>query len=202
MAHGMLKGYLHGIVDDRCDFKKYMQRVLRLTGLCIEQRDEDLSVPPPRKFKPSEHHQNSLREAEKELERLSKMTRQERERFGEAERQKAVTSRAKAAREEEAERKFIGALAAKLEAWKPPCKEFQDTKKWALADLREVLEKEDSSAKWLKEAEEKKPIDYYKAAVDSASWNVSYHTKEIESERARCEKSNELLAKFWASIEQ
>jgi hypothetical protein len=195
----MPTGYTAELMEKGLPFRTFVLQCARAFGACIEQRDEAISVL-PRKTERGSYHLDGEREARKEFQRLKAMPNRMRIAMGKKMRAEAIRNAKRSLAKSTKEDARLDAMAAKVLAWNPPTEEHQGLKDFMLEQIKISRHDLSWSQKWLKEAEEKKPVDYFAERVAGAERDIAYHREELAKEQNRTELRNGWIEDLYKSL--
>ncbi len=179
-------------------FNDFVLGCARNFGALIEMRDDPMDAPIPEEFKPSDFHVKGLAESEKELLRLSKMTKAKQLAFGKAAKAKAVKEKTKWKTAHRLEDERLEAMEKQVLAWNPPSPDHTGIKDFMLDQIRISKNGTDFWSKRAEEEKAKSPEDFFTDALSQAVHNIQYHrehmAKEVENAQARTRWVKQLRA--------
>ena len=194
----MPTGYTADLVEKGQTFREFALTCARAFGACIMQRDDPLNQPPQRQ-EPSDYHIKEIAKAKSLLSELSAMDAEQRFAYGEALRNEAVAAAESYQQKELEQDKRLAEMTAHVNAWTPPTADHVGLKDFMLDQIK-ISRKGNWYAKYVKEAVEKAPADYFAEALDNAKRDIEYHTKEHAEEVSRNDERNEWIEKLYSSL--
>jgi hypothetical protein len=193
----MPTGYTYAI-EEGCSFEEFVWGCARAFGACIMMRDDPADKPVPDEFQPSDYHSKAGTEAEKELERLGSLTKDEIEQAIKTEREEVIAENTRRALENDRKKARYKAMQERVKAWEPPSSDHVEMKKFMLQQIEISLPEEPyqqplplcNPVKWLAEKKAK------------AQRDLAYHHKEYARELERTQGRNEWIRQLRVSIPQ
>jgi hypothetical protein len=197
----MPTGYTHAIEKGQ-SFEDFALNCARAFGACIMQRDDPASDKPKLREE-SSYYEEKLPEALAEYGYLQSLTEEQKEAYGEEERDKEIARIQKAIEDKSALREKYNAMMAKVGAWNPPTSEHQGLKEFMTKQIVDSISF-DCDTKYdlerLQTAISKTSIDFYNDAVKSVEWNAKHYEEELEKEKKRVADSNNWILELYKSL--
>lgn len=174
----MPTGY-SSIIDEGGKFDEYVWRCARAFGPLISMRDDPLDAPIPDKVESlgsENYHQTQLDLAKETLTKLGDMSEAEVRSAAKADYEQAHKYWKKHKDETDKSRALYFAMRDKVQSWKPPTPEHEGLKTFMLSQIDGGMPYESSTA----DIPKLLPPDEWKAQkVESAKWDIAYHTKHL-----------------------
>lgn len=183
-------------IKDGIEFNEFVWNCARAFGALVEMRDDPMDAPIP-KFKPSDHHANSLKEANSDLVRFLKMTTADADKAALREYEESYKSFEKMNRESADLEDKYHAMLAKVQAWTPPTKEHDGMKKFMAEQIQESIEF-DCHVHEMPEAMRGK--EWLKLKIEKAKQDIAYHSNAHAKEMKRCNDRNEWVKALASSV--
>ena len=197
----MPTGYTQMIIDGKVKTpKEFLHLCLRNFGVCVCMKDEEFKIeedytPKIKEFyqKNVDYHKKNLKSAEEQMEKIQKLTDDELYRQYVVEQTKSKEYYAKELKTEEEHNSKLFQFAEKIRNWE--CSpEYNNIKNFALEQLeisqestkicRDELERIGDLSR---EDFETKKEEYKNGIIESAKWQINYHTKEMKAAESRME---------------
>lgn len=176
----MPTGYTQLLIDNpSMPFKNWALLCARAFGACIMMRDDDMSIPAPKKVKPdTSYHKRALREAQATIRKLKQMTETQKQAYNTKKTAETLKyNKDKLAAELEEQRKF-DSMKARVLAWNPPA-DYANLKVFMLKQL-------DMSTTHITYYENElagsSTTDWWQQDLNSAEGSIKYHTEGITKE--------------------
>lgn len=177
--------------------KDFLMLCARNFGATIEMRDEPLSAPIPKEFKPDNVYEKWLEEDLKELAELRGATEKEIQKAIDEHHEKAVKeNRERQERQRELKHKYMDILEA-VKAWKPPTEEHIGLKKFAVEQIEMCIP--DTSEKIYSE-EKPSVTEWLEINLANCLQSIARHKKMAKEEAERCDKRNKWLKELRESL--
>lgn len=196
----MPTGYTATICEKTQSFEDFALDCSRAFGALIEIRDEPNGAPIPERFEPSDYAKNKQAEAEARFEQFKKHTPKEQATLGAKLKQDSLESLNDWADRDAMANARIFGMRAKVEAWTPPTADHQQLKTFMLEQLDISLNDLNYINQQIASEELRAPMEFYKAAYDSAKKDCGYYAQQHAEEVQRTEGRNEWLAQLRASL--
>lgn len=199
----MPTGYTAGILDGSIkNFSQFAKKCMRAFGAASHMRDDESSKPYEPRI-PSTYHKECMEEAIKELEIANSITEKdiiEKIKNDRSKNRKYHLGKIKEINENKIK---IDSIIKYAETWTPPTDEHQNFKKFMLQQLIDT-KKWDCDTKYHDDAlKEMEVIDVEKerrSMIESAEYDIEYHTKEYKEEIKRCNEANKWAEDLLKSI--
>jgi len=185
----MATGYTDTIKDG-ITFKQFVLKCARAFGACIEMRDESMEVPIPDKFEPSTYHLEALKKAEKELSEASNMSLEDAGEKALNEYNKRKNEYKESIRKNTVLEEKYNSMLKQVEKWIPPTAEHIGIKEFMTQQITSSIDFDcgDYYEKALRELKKSSGSEWKKQRIDSAVYDITYHTRELEKEKRRAEE--------------
>jgi hypothetical protein len=176
-------GYTAKLVDNDLSFKDFALLCARAMGYLINMRDDSLNVPIPEELTVNPYHAETLEENNTELDKFSKMSYDERVKWGEEQIAKQYTYFIENKFKTAAEMLKVRKVYDKVVAWDCPTS-LASLKKFMLEQLRNCLDFNTDSFydDELDKLEKISPIQFYQNHVDNLKDNIAYHAEKQKEE--------------------
>lgn len=191
----MPTGYTAAI-QEGASFEQFVWSCARAFGALIEMRDEPANAPIPT-FEPSSYNMDRLKEEEKRLLRLKKMTAEEKELAAQAECNEALKhAREREKKNADTEEKYK-AILDRVKAWNPPTKDHEGMKKFMIKQIEDSIRFDcyEVEAPIRKTGEE-----WFEAQLKEVRGNIEYHKKAHQEEIERVKSRNEWVQALNKSV--
>lgn len=183
-------------IKDGISFEQFIMGCARNFGALISLRDEPRDAPIPDVFEPSEHHSKKLVEAQARLDELKSLNFREIElkatEWNASEKERID----KLNRESDELKSSYQSMLEKAEHWQPPTGEHQGLKDFMIQQITSSIQFDCHKYSF----QQLTPNEWYAKEIESAEWNVNYHTKEKAAEEVRCEQRSKWVQELKASI--
>ena len=194
----MPTGYTAFIEDGEItNAKDFLMLCARAFGVAIDMREEPLSKPMPKEFKPSTYHLERQEEKRRELDRLRSMTMDEVHEQNEAEYQRDVAARKEMLEEKKAIKDRYIAILNDVKAWTPPTTEHNGLKKFAIEQIEMCLP---DLSYYTKEPVRVSDEEWIEARIESCMDSIRHHEKGWDEECERVASRNKWLADLRGSL--
>lgn len=198
----MATGYTAGVADGTITtFREYALQCARAFGACVTLRDDPLSPEIP-EFKPSDHHEKALAEAEVELAAFVAMREPDLRRMHDREYEENVAVATQRANENELTLQRYKAMLAAAKAFRPPSPEHEDYAKFLVSQLQESIQLDCNTA-YVKKLKTRVPFEEWRSEkLERLRWNVDYHRKQYREEVERTAARNKWIAQLKEAIRE
>jgi len=196
----MPTGYTIKLVMKGQSFKDFVMGCAHAFGAYIELKDESLDKDIPY-GKKDDYHEKTLKEAKEEFQRLENMTSKECTDFGKEKKENSLKESQERLDEEKAQNSRLRDMRAKVSRWIPPSPDHKHMKEFMLQQLETSFNTLACSMDSVVESVDKSGWDYYRSALASAKWNVSYHQGKLLEENQRLEERDEWIKLLRESLE-
>lgn len=198
----MPTGYTSDI-EKGITFNQFIMGCARAFGACVDIREESMDTPIPEEFKISPYHDEELAKAQKEYNKILKMSNQEIEKLQEkvvAEERKDYqnyidkSNRLKAKYEE---------MLIQVEKWTPPSKDHIELKEFMIEQINSSIKFDCSGNYWkeqLAKVKVKSASGYKLELLKEVKWNIDYHTEESKKEKERVASRNKWVKQLRESL--
>lgn len=197
----MPTGYTAAIENDQ-SFEDFALGCARAFGACMHQRDDNSSDRPKLREEDT-HHKAKLVEAYNELERLEKMSGDERIQYGEQLRKDKVDRTQEYFNKKVVLRAKYESMLAKVFGWNPPSPRHQELKNFMIEQIRNSIDF-DCNTKYdmeeLSRLAQVSPHSMYEQALKDAKWSYEYHNTQIIKAKVNFEESNEWIMQLYDSL--
>ncbi|MCP1540109.1 hypothetical protein [Methylorubrum extorquens] len=196
----MPSGYTAPVQDGEItEFTDFAWSCARAMGALIMMRDLPSSAPIPERFEPStDYHDRQIEDAKARLTELANMTLDELQQATHADCVEAKKSHDGYEAKKAEQRQRYEAMLNKVQAWQPPTSEHVGFKDFMVQQLTSSIEWDCTPRET--EVKELSPSKWLKGEIESAQWNLDYHTKARCEEIERTEARNRWLAELRASL--
>ncbi len=194
----MATHYTQFLIDNpNMPLKEWAFHCARAFGVCASMRDEDSSLPAPRKFKPDlKYHKSELRSAKKALAKLKKMTKKQRVAYNKKRTEEQRKYYKEILAEEQATQAKFSKMKEAVINWNAPAT-HDEFKKFMLDQLEISTTNTSYYENFLTMVDN---CDYWKKEIELTKSNIQYHingqVKEIESVKKRNEWIEGLYKSF------
>lgn len=203
----MPTGYTYAIGED-ISFEDFVLKCGMAFGACIHQRDSNDEFPrlDDGKFRGSTdggYHVTAYNEAREQLAKLNAMGNAERIEFGQKAQEEEIATYQKLLNEKVVLKAKYEAMLARVYAWTPPTPDHNNLKQFMIDQITDSIKHDCDVAYYIDElakAGQKKPYQFYEAAIKSAEWNIEYHSKQKETGRKIDENSNRWILSLYESL--
>lgn len=194
----MPTGYTQLLVDNPdMPLNKWALHCARAFGACITMRDDDPTLPTPKKFKPDlSYHKKGLRKAHATIRKLEKMTEKQREVYNKKKQEEYKKHFTEQLKEAEETQKAFDNMKVQVEAWNPSS-EYDGLKKFM---LEQIKVSDTYTSYYIDNLNKADTTDYWKDNLESAKRSIQYHTEGIAKEIETVKKRNEWLAGLCNSL--
>lgn len=190
MATGYTREIAKGI-----SFEKFVLTCARGMGACITMRDDDMDVPIPQKFEPSDYHLKEMENAVDDLCRIDTNYMGEGVDYRKywTQSRRATRKNVKYAQEQLAKQLVLKAkyeeMLAKVNAWVPPSPDHVEFKKFMIEQITTSIDWDCNPNYYLRQINEKPKTgkQYYYDMLDAAVGNLRYHREQYRDEVKRAE---------------
>ena len=185
---------------------EFLKRCTRAFGVAVEMRDEPLSVPTPRHFKPDPYYLKNYREAVAALEEVEKITPDEARREMQMNHRHELERYKDIIRKQESLNAKYEAIRKEIVDWIPPTEEHNGLKKFALDQID--ISFDDMSWYYDRLEELNHDLDpsdeavsaYISEQIEFAKEEVERTYKRYQEEIKRTEDRNKWIDEFYKSI--
>lgn len=181
----MPTGYTAKLMESGQTFPEFAMTCARAFGACILMRDDDMDVPIPEKFEPSNYHLEAIEKAKAQLQQFEAMSIGERWQYGIDQKVEQLRQNNEWLEKEKAENARIDAMIAEVNNWVPPTEEHEEMKRFMLDQLKISRNTLTYQEERLKALNNKDPKTFYLDAVQRAEHDIAYHTAEHAKEVQR-----------------
>ena len=199
----MPTGYTAGIEDGKITSgKEFLMLCARAFGICMDMRDEPLSVPVPQEFFPSHYHEREIEKTREDISKLLAMTPDEIT----AKINDEYEARKKGcAKLEENRISIIYRYAEVLQEvikWNPPTPEHQGLKDFAIKQINMCIGDFNPPTEYERTTDNppENPEQWLADRLESEYKSLAYHEKQWEEELARTASRNEWLRQLRESL--
>ncbi len=188
-------------IRDGVSFNQFVLGCARSFGACITLRDEPMSTPIPKMFKPSAYHKKELQRVKKEIDALDRTTLRQAEKKAVIDYRKEVKSNQKYMDENsELKEKYVDMLN-QIKAWKSPSKDHNEFKKFMIQQIETSIGFDCDNSYYT----DNPPIlfsgkEWINKKRKDLLWSLNYHTKEDMEERQRVAHRNDWINKLRNSL--
>lgn len=197
----MPTGYTYAIENDQ-SFEDFVFGCARAFGACMHQRDDNSSERPKLREKDT-YHEAKLVEAYNELERLNKMSGEERTKYGELLRKDKVDRTQELFNKKVVLKAKYESMLAKVYSWNPPSPKHQELKNFMSEQIKNSIDF-DCNTKYdmeeLSRLSQVSPYSMYEQALKDANWSYEYHKTQIAKAKVNFEESNEWIMQLYDSL--
>lgn len=187
----MATGFTGKLVEEGQPFNEFVMTCARAFGPMIEMRDMPLDAPIPESFDGgSSYHKDGLREVQEELKRLQRMSNEERQAYGEAQKQHSVAAFEESIDKVSAQHQRVLDMKQQVSEWNPP-EAYIDLKVFMLSQLGMSDSDPEFLVKLLNDTVARLPMDFWDAAVEYAMREIDYHKRGLADSKKNAEKSIE-----------
>lgn len=203
----MPTGYTLGIIDGTITtFKQFATSCVRAFGATIHMRDEPMDKKYVKR-EPSDYHIKALEKANKELDKLNKLSDYK---IMEQRKKELVDGKPyhwEAINKIKENQKKLSALLAEAYSYTPPTPDHEGIRSFMIEQLQTTMKfdgdtsyHEEKLSSIDHEIENMKAEDVRASLVEKINEDIAYHTKEYQEELKRCEVSNKWMEDFMKSI--
>jgi len=186
----MPTGYTRQIKDG-ISFQQFAMSCARAFGACIMMRDDPADKSIPEKFEPSTYNSRELNKAQKELEKINKLSIEEGKREAITEFADEIQRRN---RDIEENRKLINQykdMLQQVEQWQPPTPDHIEFKKFMISQIEGSIKFDGNEDYYIKNPIKKLTgEDWLARKRKDILWNIAYHAKEYNDEIERTNQRN------------
>lgn len=195
----MPTGYTAKLCEQEVPFAEFAMTCARAMGACVIMRDEPLDAPIPEEFGGDDYHAKALLEWTAKLQVLIDMGEGSVAiNYGSEQKAVEIKTLLESLAKYEAQDARLKAMLEKVKAWTPPTNDHEGLKTFMEQQLTVSMGDSNFYRDRINEVQEKSAIDFYREAVKSARWNVSYHTeaqaKDAERNKGRTDWVKQLRA--------
>lgn len=194
----MPTGYTVFIEDGEItNAKDFLMLCARAFGVAIDMREEPLSKPMPKEFKPSTYHLERLEEERRELDRLRSMTMDEVHNQNEAEYQRDVAACKEMLEKKKAIKDRYVAILNEVKAWTPPTTEHNGLKEFAIEQIEICLP---DLSFYDREPVRVSDQEWIETRIESYQKSIQRHEESWKEECERVASRNKWLADLRGSL--
>lgn len=192
----MPTGYTAGLVDGTItDFEGFATTCMRAFGATVHMREDSLDTEYEPRI-PSDHHLKGIETAKQELKRIKALTDDEiRSATAQSIKVDIEYNEVKISQKKEL-LAHLNSVLKKVNEWTPPTEEHESFKEFMQEQIQSTIN-HDADFKYNTEQTEmlknrvgEAPEIAREKMMESAQWNLDYHTKEQASEVKHCATSN------------
>lgn len=163
----------------------------RAFGACIEQRDQDLKNPAPKKVKPNlKPLKEQKKKYELQLKELNTMTQPLRDAYNKLKASEARQYYTKCIKDNDQQQATLDSMTKRIEAWNARAS-HQELKKFMLNQLE--ISSCKCYAEYYNRALASVEKDYWSMEVESAKGMIKTYEESIKKEIARADRANDWL---------
>jgi hypothetical protein len=196
----MPTGYTVELMEKGQNFNTFVMRCARAMGACVMMRDDSFDASIPEKFESSDYHVKASVEAKALHKQLFTMSMEEKQVFGEREKQKKIDCYTKIICDEGVQNERLKEMRSLVLAWSPPTIDHLDFKRFMINQIDISTHDISYFERELETAINTDPMAYYVEAISNALRDIDYHEKENVKEVGRTNGRNEWLKKLRESI--
>lgn len=195
----MPTGYTHSISKGIL-FEKFVMNCARAFGACIEMRDESSDTEIPKKFKESNYHKNKLKEIEKELKELKKITIKGAEEKAGQEHELEIKRNEETIRKNNELRNQYEDMLSKVKTWQPPTTEHNGLKDFMTQQIRDSIKWDCNNEYYLNQTLLLTGKEYISKQRQILLKDLDYHTREAINETKRIDERNKWISDLRKSL--
>ena len=198
----MPTGYTSELCDNDQSFAKFVLGCARAFGACIEQRDDPLDDLPKIQDLEPMYHETELERAMAHLDALQQMSPKARIKYGENIRTDTINDCEKNIAKKQVVRSRIVSMIDRVSTWDPPTDDHHSLKQFMLDQLNQTLQSDGDILYYqnlLQKTIDSDPISFFDDAVESAKWDISYHTKHNKPEKDNAAKKRKWIQDLYIS---
>lgn len=197
----MPTGYTFNVVDGTItELKPFALQCARAFGALISMRDDPSDKPIPDEFKPSSYHTEQLELARQKLAELKAMSAEQIALAAKVFAEQKEADNRRYYEERKAENARIDAMVQKVLLWEPPSKDHVGIKDFMLEQLQTSRNNLSFSEKELGKPR-LTPTAWYNAAIDVATHDIEYHSKNQREEEERAASRTKWIKELKKSLE-
>ncbi len=190
-------------IKDGISFQQFAMSCARAFGACVMMRDDSVDKPIPEKFEASTYNSRELDKAQKELERINRLSIEEGKREAITEFTNKIQQRN---RDIEKNRKLINQykdMLQHVEQWQSPTSDHIEFKKFMISQIEGSIKFDGN-----KNYHAKNPIkkltgeEWLAGKRKDALWSIAYHAKEYNDEIERTNQRNKWIKDLRDSLEE
>lgn len=194
-----MTGYVHEMVKNDLNFNQFVWCCARAFGALINMREAPTDAPIPEEVTPSSFYANALKDSQKEVKRLNKMTNEQKIRYGERKKKESISSLKKSIKEQEDTNKKINTMIDQVNEWQPK-EEQKSLKDFILQQLKSSLEKTDHLQNELENKEKIDPLELFHLHLSIENNSVQYYEAQVAKEKRNLQETNQWLKNLRESV--
>ena len=196
-------GYTDNIKDG-ISFKAFVLQCARAFGACVEQRDDDKTVP-PKKQKPSNHYKNKLKKCNTELTKIKNLSKEQLEIIAKKEFNKETNSNLRRIKEMEDLKIKYESMLELVNLWCPPTQEHTELKTFMVSQIESSIDFDCDPS--FHENKMKNTIlltgkEWKQRKIADINKDIQYYQMEHEKEIDRFNKRNKWIDDLYKSFSE
>lgn len=196
----MPTGYTHTLLKEKQTFPQFAMSCARAFGALVEMRDDGMSAEVPQVLPLSDYHPKKIKDAERVLARLKKMTAKQRRSYGVKTKERRLAYAIERLGEVRDSNAMLETTLVAATAWHPPTEDHNGLHKFIVEQLEMSMEDEKWQRDSIVEAVMKAPLDFYKERVAELAKEITYHREAYEKDVERNRRNNEWLRNLRESL--
>lgn len=195
----MPTGYTSNIKDG-ISFNQFIMSCARAFGALITMKDESYLAKIPKKFKPSDYHAKKIKEAQKQFEKLEKMSTEKATKLSNKASDLEISNNLKEIKEHNDLSQKYNNMLSEVEKWQPPTPGHQDLKNFMKEQIKDSIKWDCCTEYYLRKVKVLSAQEWLTNEKQKSLKDIDYHTKENQKEIAMVGKRNEWVEALRKSL--
>jgi len=181
-------------------FAEFTNRCIRAMGVCVDMRDEPMSVPVPESFAIAEYYIESLEEAEIDFHEMASKSEEDALAWGIAEQKRSLLYWIESEERISRQNRRLIEMHGMIQEWVPPSEEHEGFKIFMLNQLAISIDSTQYQSEKIREIIGLEPLGIYFLGVESLWEDVQHREEYLQEELDRVKGKNEWLRQLRESL--